>query len=115
MSKLLVGYTAIITATLITLVNPATLNSANLTTVKDTLQTSRLSVRARVDATGTTAGSSNVKLKTIASAPANTISTNNLRAQDSVVIGTGTYTIVDIIDSDEFTVTPVLASDEIKG
>lgn len=110
MSKFLVGYSSIIAATLLTLVNPTSLNSANLTSVKDTLSTSRLSVNARVDATGTTVGSSNVKLKTSVSAPANTISTNNLRAQDSVVIGTGTYTIVDIIDTDEFTVTPVLAS-----
>lgn len=110
MSKLLVSYTSIIVALFLTLINPANLNSANLTSTKDTLQTSRLSVRARVDSTGTTVGSSNVKLKTVASAPANTISTGNLRAQDSVVIGTGTYTIVDIIDSDEFTVTPVLAS-----
>lgn len=110
MSKLLVGYAALITSTLLALLNPATLNSANLTSVKDTLQSSRLSVRARVEATGTSVGSSNVQIKTSASAPANTITTNNLRAQDSVVIGTGTYTIVDIIDSDEFTVTPVLAS-----
>ena len=110
MSKFLVGYSSIIAATLITLVNPSTLNSANLTSVKDTLQSSRLSVNARVDSTGTTVGSSNVKLKTVASAPANTISTGNLRAQDSLVIGTGTYTVVDIIDADEFTVTPVLAA-----
>lgn len=95
---------------LLVLVHPSQLESANLTTVKDTLQTSRLSVNARVDATGTTVGSSNVKLKTSASAPANTISTANLRAQDSIVIGTSTYTVVDIIDADEFTVTPVLAS-----
>jgi hypothetical protein len=81
-----------------------------LTSVKDTLQTSRLSVNARVDATGTAAGSSTVKLKTVASAPANTISTANLRAGDSLVIGTGTYTILDIIDADEFTVSPVVAS-----
>lgn len=110
MSKLLVGYSSIIAATLITLVNPASLNSANLTSVKDTLQSSRLSVNARVESSGTAVGSSNVMIKTSASAPANTITTNNLRAQDSVVIGTGTYTIVDIVDSDEFTVTPVLAS-----
>lgn len=110
MSKFLVGYSSLVIATLVTLVNPTILNGANLTSVKDTLQTSRLSVNARVDATGTTVGSSNVKLKTSASAPANTISTGNLRAQDSVVIGTGTYTVVDIIDTDEFTVTPVLAA-----
>lgn len=89
---------------------PARLDSANLTSVKDTLSTSRLSVRARVDATGTTVGSSNVKIKTAASAPANTISTANLKSQDSVVIGSNTYTIVDIIDADEFTVSPVIIS-----
>jgi len=109
-SKYLVAYAILTTASLLTLTNPHQLESANLTSVKDTLQSSRLSVRARVDATGTTAGSSNVKLKTSASAPANTITTNNLKAQDSIVIGTGTYTVVDIIDSDEFTVTPVLAA-----
>lgn len=108
--KYLVAYAILSTATLLTLINPHQLESANLTSVRDTLQSSRLSVRARVDATGTTVGSSNVKLKTSASAPANTITTNNLKAQDSVVIGTGTYTIVDIIDTDEFSVTPVLAS-----
>lgn len=89
---------------------PARLDSANLGTVKDTISTSRLSMRARVDATGTTAGSSNAKIKTSPSAPANTISTANLRAQDTLVIGTGTYTVIDIIDADEFTVSPVLAS-----
>lgn len=108
--KSLVAYPTLLFSALLALFNPTTLNSANLTSVKDTLQSSRLSVRARVDSTGTTVGSSNVKLKTVASAPANTISTNPLRSQDSVIIGTGTYTIVDIIDADEFTVTPVLAS-----
>lgn len=97
-------------ATVFTLSNPPILDSANLTSTKDTLSTSRLAVNARVDSTGTTAGSSAVKIKTSASAPANTVSTANLRAQDSVTIGTGTYTIVDIVDADEFTVTPVLAS-----
>ena len=89
---------------------PAPLDSANLTSTKDTLQSSRLAVNARVDATGTAAGSSLVLIKTAASAPANTISTANLRAQDSVTIGTGTYTIIDIVDADEFPVSPVLAS-----
>lgn len=93
-----------------TLLYPSPLDSANLTSVKDTLQTSRLSAHARVDATGTAVGSSRVKIKTSASAPANTITTGNLRAQDSVVVGTGTYTILDIYDTDEFDVTPVLAS-----
>jgi hypothetical protein len=51
------------------LLNPSPLESANLTSVKDTLQSSRLSVNARVDSTGTTTGTSRVKLKTSASAP----------------------------------------------
>ncbi|TXH01878.1 MAG: hypothetical protein E6P95_01060, partial [Candidatus Moraniibacteriota bacterium] len=108
--KYLLSYVIICSATAYSLFHPALLESANLTSVKDTLQSSRLSVNARVDSTGTTTGSSNVKLKTAASAPSYTISTNPLRAGDSLVIGTGTYTIVDILDTDEFTVTPVLAS-----
>ena len=92
------------------LLNPSPLESANLTVVKDTLQSSRLSVNARVNSTGTAAGSSRVTIQTSASAPANTISTAPLRAQDSLTIGTGTYTVVDIFDTDEFDVTPVLAS-----
>lgn len=108
--KLLIAYGTLVFAVFITLLNPSRLESANLTTVKDTLQTSRLSVRARVDSTGTTTGSSRVKLKTSASAPANTISTAPLRAGDALTIGTGSYTVVDIFDVDEFDVTPVLAS-----
>lgn len=89
---------------------PHQTDSANLTVVKDTLQSSRISVRARVDSTGTFSGSSNVLIKTVASAPANTISTANLRIGDSLIIGTGTYTVVGITDADEFSVSPVLAS-----
>jgi len=108
--KLLIGYTTIVCSTLLTLLHPAPLSSANLTSVKDTLQTSRLSVNARVDATGTIVGSSNVKIKTSASNPFNTISTANLRAGDTLTIGTGTYTVVGIADADEFTVSPVIAA-----
>lgn len=110
MPKLLLSYSTLLFASFFALLHPSPLNSANLTSVKDTLQTSRLSVNARVDATGTTVGSSNVKLKTSASAPANTISTANLRAGDSLTIGTGTYTVVGIADADEFTVSPVIAA-----
>lgn len=108
--KFFFGYAIVVIGFVVALSNPSPLSSANLTSVKDTLQTSRLSVRARVDSTGTSVGSSRVKLKTSASAPANTISTNPLKAQDSVVIGTGTYTIIDIYDVDEFDVSPVLAA-----
>lgn len=89
---------------------PSRLESANLTSVKDTLQSSRLSFNGRVDSSGTTAGSSRVKLQTSASAPAYSVTTAPLKAQDSLTIGTGTYTVVDIYDTDEFDVTPVLAS-----
>ena len=92
------------------LIQPTGLDSANLTSVKDTLQTSRMSVAARVDATGTAVGTSLVKLKTSGSAPYYTLSTANLHAGDSIQIGANSYTIVGIIDADEFTVTPVLAS-----
>ncbi len=108
--KSLVSYGVFVVAFFVSLTLPSQLESANLTSVKDTLQTSRLSVRARVDSTGTTVGSSRVKIKTSTSAPANTITTNNLKAQDSVIIGTGTYTIIDVVDSDEIDVSPVLAS-----
>jgi len=89
---------------------PFETDSANLTVVKDTLQSSRISINARVDSTGTFVGSSNVVLKTAGSAPANTISTANLRIGDSLVIGTGTYSVVGILNSSEFSVSPVLAA-----
>jgi len=88
--KYFVGYAVLVACVFGALLRPSPLSSANLTSVKDTLQSSRLSVSA--------------------SAPANTISTAPLRAQDSLTIGTGTYTVVDIYDTDEFDVTPVLAS-----
>lgn len=102
--KIIFGYGLIFLCLFVLLLNPTHLESANLSSAKDTLQTSRLSVNARVDATGTTVGGSIVKLKTVASAPANTISTAALRAGDSVTIGNNDYTVVDIIDADEFSV-----------
>lgn len=88
--------------------NPTPLSSANLTSSKDTLSTSRLSVYARVDSTGTTTGGSNVLIQSSASAPANTITTANINIGDSLIIGTGAYTVVGVVDSLNFTVTPVL-------
>lgn len=90
-------------------VRPSTTESANLTQVKDTLQTSRLSFAGRVKSP-TAVGSSHVWLYTTATDEFYSISTVNLHAGDSLTIGSGTYTIVDIIDDDEFTVTPVLAA-----
>ena len=89
---------------------PFSTDSANLTVVQDTLQSSRMSINARVDAVGTFEGSSNVLLKTTGSAPSYTTSTANLHIGDSLTIGTGSYTVVGITDDDEFSVSPVLAS-----
>ena len=101
---------SLVTTTIFSIVFPFSTDSANLTVVKDTLQSSRISSRARVDSTGTFAGSSNVLLKTSGSAPSYTVSTANFRIGDSLTIGTGTYTIVGITDADEFSVSPVLAA-----
>lgn len=90
-------------------VRPSVTESANLTQVKDTLQTSRLSFAGRVKSP-TAAGSSHVWIYTTGTDEFYSISTVNLHAGDSLTIGSGTYTIVDIIDDDEFTVTPVLAA-----
>lgn len=113
--KSLVSYGVFILAVFTALTLPSKLESANLTSVKDTLSTSRLSYHGRVNSTGTTVGSSHVLIQTStgldsASEQANSISTANLKAQDTVTIGANSYTIVGIIDSDEFTVSPVLIS-----
>ena len=110
MMKKRIFFSVLFIALVAVFARPPALDSAGLTATKDTLSTSRLSVNARVDATGTTVGSSRVLIKTTDSAPANTISTANLRAGDSVTVGTGAYTIIDVIDADEFTVSPVLVS-----
>ena len=108
--KFLASYGFLVIFAFVALTVPSHLSSASLNTAKDTLQTSRLSINARVDVTGTTVGSSSVRLKTSASAPANTISTANLKAGDALVIGTGSYTVVDVVDASNFTVSPVIAS-----
>lgn len=106
--KILFFCGSLVLSIFISLFLPARLESANLTSAKDTLQSSRLSVNARVNATGTAAGSSLVTLKTSASAPSNTISTAPLKAGDALTIGTGAYTILSVLSDSEFTVTPVL-------
>lgn len=111
--KYFVGYGVLVIGILIALASPAQLESANLITVKDTLSTSRLSFHGRINSSGSVVGSSLVTIQTStgldsASEQANSISTGPLRAQDSLTIGANTYTIVDIIDGDEFSVSPVL-------
>lgn len=113
--KLLSIYGLVISLVFAGLFVPSKLSSANLTDVRDTLQSSRLSYHARVDSAGTTVGSSNVRVQTsagldTASNQANSISTAGLKSGDALIIGTGSYTIVGISSDTEFTVTPVLLS-----
>lgn len=86
------------------------INSANLTTTKDTLQSSRMSLRARVDTTGTSVGGSQIRLKSSGSDPSNTISTANLKVGDTAYGQSGTYTVTDILNSTDFTVNPVVVA-----
>lgn len=90
------------------LLYPHALDSANLTSVKDTLQSSRLSWGARVEADGTAEGSSTVQIQSSPATPLNSTSTANLHAGDTVLINSNSYTVVDIIDDDEFSVDPVV-------
>lgn len=116
MPKLLVGYASLVVAFFGVLLNPSPLSSANLTSVKDTLQSSRLSWSSRVESTGTASGNSHVQIQAAPATPYNATSTNNLRAGDSITINANSYTIIDIIDADEFTVNPVVVSgDEVDG
>lgn len=109
MRKILLGSAIFVFVLSALLLRPTSeVKSANLTTTKDTLQSSRLSVAARVNAAGTSVGGSNVQIKSTAASPYYTIDTANMRAGDSVVIGTHVYTIVGVIDATNFTVTPVL-------
>jgi hypothetical protein len=89
---------------------PPELDSANLTSVKDTLSTSRLSYYNSLNGAHT-AGTSIIKVNT-SGMPS--VSTANLFTGDTVLIGddaTATeYTVDDIIDTDEFQITAALGS-----
>ncbi|HOX96673.1 MAG TPA: hypothetical protein PLI45_04830 [Candidatus Woesebacteria bacterium] len=92
------------------LISPLVTHAANLTSSKDTLQSSRLSFYGRVKSP-TASGSSHVWIYTVADGNATSISTVGLNPGDSLIIGgTNTYTISTIIDSDEFTITSTLAA-----
>jgi len=81
---------------------PSLTLAANLTVAKNTLQSSRMSFYGRVKSP-TTAGSSHVWIYTVASAPANSITTAGLKPGDTLTIGAGTsYVIANIVDDDEF-------------
>jgi hypothetical protein len=113
--KSLVVYGSLVLCFCAALLNPSSLESANLTSTKDTLSTSRLSVFGTVDPTGTAAGSSNVKLITPAYLTANTITTSNIKVGDVLSIGDSVdyYTVITIVDTLNFTVSPViLATDD---
>lgn len=91
---------------------PSLSQAANLTSAKDTLQSSRMSFNGRVRGeTGyTVAGSNHVWIETTVSGIYTSISTAGLKPGDSLTIGTGTYTIASIVDDDEFTTIAALAS-----
>ena len=96
------------------LVRPPELDSANLTSVKDTLSTSRLSYYGSLNGAHTV-GPTIVKVNT-SGMPST--STANLFTGDTTWIGDGstgsTYTVDDIIDTDEFTITAGLASGDVE-
>jgi len=88
------------------LILPKGLGSANLTSSKDTLQTSRFSWSGALEGTYSV-GDTLLAIKT--SGQVNN-STTGLLAGDTVTIGSNSYTVRDIIDSDEFTITSGLQS-----
>src|SRR5258706_2794068 len=85
---------------------PAYANS--LTSVKDSLQSSRLSFAGRVKPPPT-AGDPHVWLYTESQPGFYSISTAGLNIGDTVTIGTGSYIIASIVSGSEFTVTAPLA------
>ncbi|MCX6816259.1 MAG: hypothetical protein NTZ93_00055 [Candidatus Beckwithbacteria bacterium] len=109
MKKILAGLTI---AGILAFTFPQQLKSANLTSVADTLTTSRLSYYnklAVLHATGVTSIQ-------VATSGMPSKSTANLFTGDTVMIGIGTsatsYTVDDIIDTDEFTITSGLEAND---
>ncbi len=100
---------AFLTLISISFLFPSLSQSANLSTAKNTIQSSRLSFAGRVKSP-TVAGSSHVWIYTAGAAGFYSVSTAGLKVGDSLTIGTGTYTIASIIDEDEFTTTAVLSA-----
>jgi len=87
---------------------PRELDSANLTNAKDTLETPRLSFHGK-NATDLTAGSTVIQMATSGTP---STSTANLFPGDTIVytVSSNTYTVDQIIDDDEFSITSGLAS-----
>ncbi|MBU3956823.1 hypothetical protein KKI19_00880, partial [Patescibacteria group bacterium] len=86
--------------------HPAELDSATLTDAKDLLENSRLSFSTIVSGTGSV-GATTINITTSGQADTNT---NHLFPGDSVTIGTGSYTVGTIVDTDTFTITTGLVS-----
>ncbi len=87
---------------------PNILESANLTSSKDTLETSRLSFHGKNAVTLTT-GTTVIQMATSGTP---SISTANLFAGDTIIYTTSSnsYTVDQIIDADEFSITAALAA-----
>lgn len=83
--------------------------SASLTSASVTLSNSRLSFKARLDA-GNTVGSSIVDIKTTGTATHTSESTAQIRINDAVTIGTGSYTVLDTNPAATFRTTSALLS-----
>jgi len=113
--KWLSGVVAIVLFEFSSLLYPSFTQAANLSSVKDTLQTSRMSFNGRVKSP-TIAGSSHVWIYTAVSGNATSISTDGLKPGDTLTIGAGTYTIASIVNSSEFTITTTIgAGDDADG
>jgi len=100
---------------LVVLALPKQLESANLTSVKDTLSSSRLSYVGALG-TGNTAGSSVVTLKT-SSLPGWATSDDNLNlfTGDSLMIGTtNNYTVIDLVGTTAIEITAGLGTNDAQ-
>lgn len=86
---------------------PNQTKSANLTVVKDTLQSSRMSFSGRVSPP-TVALSTHIWIYGTVFGNYTSVSTAGLKPQDIIKIGANNYTIASIIDADEFTLTTAL-------
>ncbi len=104
----------LITLTVVSLVYlfPRKINSANLTTTKDIIQSSRISFAGRVK-TPTVSGSGHVWIYTTGAAEFYSVSTAGLKPGDVVTIGSNQYTIKSIVNSSEFTITGTLGVGDV--
>lgn len=100
------GFFLLLVGEIIFFFNPYPLRAASLTSAKDTLETSRLSFHGK-NAANLTPGTTIIQMATSGTP---STSTANLFPGDTVVytITTNTYTVDQIIDSDEFSVTSAL-------